>query len=171
MNKKIIDNFLPEKDFLEIKNTLIDDGMFPWFVNIGTTVENKPSSLYDFQFFHLFYYQYKINSDFYSLIEPIIEKINPTSILRIKANVLTKTEEKIVFDFHKDVPIKCKTAVYYINTNNGGTIFKNGDFIESKENRLLIFDSQEEHASVSCTDNFFRCILNINYIDYEEYNV
>lgn len=168
MEKQLIKNFLPEKNFLEIKNTLIDSGTFPWFVNLGTIVENNPSSVYDFQFFHLFYYQHKVNSEFYSLIEPILKKINPVSILRIKANILTKTEEKIIFDFHNDVPVKCKTAVYYINTNNGGTIFENGDFVESKENTLLIFNSQEKHASVSCTDSFFRCILNINYIDYEE---
>jgi len=56
------------------------------------------------------------------------------------------------------------TAIFYINTNNGWTNFKNGDKVESVENRLVIFDSNLEHEGVTCTDEIRRLVINFNYV-------
>ena len=56
-----------------------------------------------------------------------------------------------------------KTAIFYLNTNNGYTLFEDGTKIESVANRLLTFDANLPHTGTSCTDKQFRCVLNINY--------
>jgi Rps23 Pro-64 3,4-dihydroxylase Tpa1-like proline 4-hydroxylase len=58
-----------------------------------------------------------------------------------------------------------KTAVFYINSNNGSTIFKDGTEIESIANRLVVFKSNLDHSSVSCTDQKARYVINLNYYD------
>ena len=60
------------------------------------------------------------------------------------------------------------TAIYYLNSNNGSTVFKDsGDKVESVANRLIVFDGSIEHAGTSCTDDSRRVVLNINYIPSE----
>ena len=66
-------------------------------------------------------------------------------------------------NFHKDFEYEHKNALFYLNDNNGPTIFKNGKTVESKANRLLIFDSKLEHASTYCSDEKIRVNINFNY--------
>ena len=65
---------------------------------------------------------------------------------------------------HTDTDLKShKTSVFYVNTNNGGTIFQNGKKTKSKANRLVEFDSHQKHAAVDCTDQKVRVVINFNY--------
>ena len=59
---------------------------------------------------------------------------------------------------------KFKTAVFYLNTNNGSTLFQNGKRVHSKSNRILIFDGHQKHCGVDCTDEGFRLVVNFNWI-------
>ena len=54
-------------------------------------------------------------------------------------------------------------AIYYFNTNNGYTLFENGDKVESIRNRLIMFKSNLRHTGTTCTDKPNRYVLNINY--------
>ena len=65
-------------------------------------------------------------------------------------------------DFEEDQFVG-KTAVYYVNTNNGYTEFKSGVKVNSIANRMVIFDSKYEHAGVTSTDTNRRVVLNINF--------
>ena len=56
-----------------------------------------------------------------------------------------------------------KTAVFYVNSNNGYTKLKNGTIIKSEENKIAIFDGETEHTGTTCTDEEFRVVVNINY--------
>jgi hypothetical protein len=99
---------------------------------------------------------------------PILQRIQPASIIRIKANLLTKESTIVEHGLHTDIPdlkIPCKTAIFYINTNNGYTIFEDGTKINSLENRLVIFDSNIPHSGSSCTDAKVRCVINLNYYE------
>ena len=50
-----------------------------------------------------------------------------------------------------------------INTNNGFTILEDGEKIETKENRMLLFDASKKHKSTTCTDNIYKCNIIFNY--------
>ena len=59
------------------------------------------------------------------------------------------------------------TAVFYVNTNNGYTIFESGEKVSSVENRMVIFDSNILHTGTTCTDERVRCVLNFNYYEWK----
>lgn len=157
MSIKIIDNFLPNDYFEKLQSTILGP-FFPWHFNNGIV------SPYDenFQFTHMFYGDFEPKSNYFGMIFPIIEKFNPSSIVRSKANLLVKTDQLVQYDFHSDHH-DCITAILYVNSNNGKTIFKDGNEVESVANRMVIFDSNIEHTGTSCTDEKIRVVINFNY--------
>jgi hypothetical protein len=161
MSVKIIDNFLPEEQFKKIKNIMMGD-MFEWYY-INGVVHNDPKST-QFQFIHVFFD--RLPRENYLILEDLIKKINPFSIVRIKSNLLTKTNKKITFPYHTDFKkSNLITGIYYLNTNNGKTLFKNGEEVESIENRYIYFDSKLEHTGTTCTDKNTRVLINFNYYE------
>jgi hypothetical protein len=59
---------------------------------------------------------------------------------------------------------KLKTAVFYLNTNNGYTYFENNEKVLSTENTFVEFDSHIMHGGTTCTDQLKRMMINFNYI-------
>lgn len=168
MSYEIYDNFLDKNDFNDIKNIFLSNE-FPWYYfnfkvyrDINLQNENK----YNFQFMHTLYDNYEPRSMVFQYLYPLIKKINPASLIRIKANLTPVTDNRVTYDYHIDQSdIICKTAVYYINSNNGKTVFQNGNSVDSVENRLLVFNSDMLHAATTCTDEKVRCVLNLNYFE------
>jgi hypothetical protein len=70
-------------------------------------------------------------------------------VLKVKNNFLSKDifnniKKSLVSAFHTDLNFKCKTAIYYVNSNNGGTLFRIDEKeieIKSEENKIVMFDS------------------------------
>jgi hypothetical protein len=159
------DNFLSSDDFNQIKNILLGNN-FPWYINKVVSFSN------DVQFTHVFYDNDKVNSNAFEILTPILDKINYKKLIRIKTNLLPKTETMLHHEYHIDYP-NCTTGIFYVNSNNGITIFKNGMygklssinpfFAESIENRFVRFDSNLVHKGTTCTDENFRCVINFNY--------
>ena len=57
-----------------------------------------------------------------------------------------------------------KTAIFYINTNNGYTEFQSGVRVSSVANRVCIFDSNLKHRGVTRTEGEHqRVVVNFNY--------
>ena len=56
------------------------------------------------------------------------------------------------------------TSVFYINTTNGWTQFKNGDKVKSVSNRIVTFDSNLIHQGVTTTDEKRKVVINFNYL-------
>jgi hypothetical protein len=170
MNYKVIDNLLPADEFKIIQERMLSTG-FPWYYNtsVNQAYGNILDNTGDFQFTHVFYKDFRPNSDeFINVMWPVLQRIQPASIIRIKANLLTKESTIVEHGLHTDIPdlkIPCKTAIFYINTNNGYTIFEDGTKINSLENRLVIFDSNMLHSGSSCTDAKVRCVINLNYYE------
>lgn len=176
---EVIDNFLPLHEYQIVKDTLTAN-KFPWFFNQNKSSDGElmgKEDVYNNQFIHLFYMNYSVNSPFFEpVIGPFIKIISPLSILKIKANLTTATDEVIKYGWHTDGQfdpvmakdkyknLKSKTAVYYLNTNNGKTIFKNGLEVDSIANRIVIFDSNAPHTGTSCSDSKYRCVINFNYV-------
>ena len=157
---KVIENCLSKENFNFIKEKIYSK-YFCWFLNSGISYQNDGN----IQFIHTFYNDNKINSPFFVNLKSIVEILNPLSIIRVKANLLTKTDKIIKHGLHIDQNFKCKTAIFYINTNNGFTEFEDETKILSEENKLVIFDNFLKHTGTSCTDKNERIVINFNYIE------
>tara|TARA_B110000285_G_C14759667_1_gene438983 strand:- start:202 stop:615 length:414 start_codon:yes stop_codon:yes gene_type:complete len=131
---------------------------FEWYYSDIITTNERHDD--EFQFCHMFYRDGKPGEK-YSILKPLIRKIEPFSVISVKANLLTKTNEVRKYGFHVDVNKEnLTTAVYYINTCNGFTLFRDGRKVEQVANRLVIFNAQLEHAGTSCTDEKTRVLIN-----------
>ena len=156
---KKIDNFLSEEDFIPLSD-MLNSFYFPWYFNDQICYESDGLS----QFTHTFFEEStrSPNSDFYPLIECFLDKLEVKELIRIKANLNVKTQVPIQTGYHIDYP-DVTTAVFYIDTNNGGTELNKTTFVESVANRIVIFDSNIQHTGVTCTDQKKRIVLNFNY--------
>lgn len=162
---EIIDDFTQDYTNDHIYKVL-SSRTFPWF--LANKVKTKKDNLSNTQFFHMIYENdthYK--SDYYSLIEPIIKKLDAAVLLKVKINCTLHTEKIIEFPFHVDVGYRAKTCVYYVNDNNGYTYFKDGSKIDSKARRLVKFDSHHLHSGTTSSNTKYRFVININYIPKE----
>tara|TARA_B100000965_G_C19243686_1_gene605535 strand:+ start:119 stop:616 length:498 start_codon:yes stop_codon:yes gene_type:complete len=163
---EIIDNFLSEEEFKNIKN-FMESSDFPWFYNDHKVISGDGQ----FQFTHNFFTNTNNkgkNSAWLDMWNNYIYKIKAKECYRIKANMNIKTISHEPSLWHSDLKhnINCprKTSVFYINDNNGYTEFRNGDRIESVANRAIIFDNNLEHRGVSHTlPDHYRIVVNFNY--------
>ena len=151
-------NFL-EKNVLDNINKTITSFDFPWYYSGITNREDKNK-----QFFHSFYFNSNINSNYFDLIRPILHELKPVCLFRIKLNLLPKTDKIIEHEYHTDVDNdKIITSILYLNTNNGYTKFKDKK-IKSEENKLVTFPSNLKHHGTTCTNANERLVLNIMYV-------
>tara|TARA_R100001460_G_C3498560_1_gene170133 strand:+ start:73 stop:555 length:483 start_codon:yes stop_codon:yes gene_type:complete len=155
---KVIDNFLNKEFFLQLKDLILGEH-FSWFFNDYKVYKNDN----DFQFTHTVIKKNKTISTFIKYINPILSNLKAKKTIQVKINLQTKKDKIYNHIFHTDVP-NVTTAIFYINTNNGKTIFKNGEEVLSVENRMVIFDSNLEHTGTSHTDTKRRVLINFNYI-------
>ena len=164
---KIEDNFLEKGPFHQLQSFFLGGNTLPW--GFGEFKVRKDNHLHNFQWVHTFWKEDKgIVSDYWSQLTPIIRKIDPATWIRIKANVTPYNNEILKYDLHCDTHYKCTTAVFFLNTCNGYTYFKDGTKVESVANRLLTFPSYYQHAGTTCSDDKIRCVLNLNYITKED---
>ena len=158
---KVIDNFLSKEDFLKIKN-LMFSWDFPWYYQHLINGHHDTNDL-DCYFTHVIFDKEKGYSGFYNFIKPLLEKIKPKALIRIKCNIYPRTDKLEIHKPHLDYKFKHNGAIFYINTNDGGTILENGKKIDSVENRILFFNSYKKHSSTSTTNAKSRINININY--------
>ena len=83
-------------------------------------------------------------------------------LVRIKVNLNPPSNKLVKYSKHTDQNYSCKAAIYYINTNNGYTTIGD-EKIESKANRIVFFDANEEHSGTNSTDCKNRMVINFNY--------
>ena len=167
MHKKIIDNFLDKEEFLKIQNLLLSKN-FPWYFQHGVNDLDTDKNINDYQFTHVFYMDLQPRSDYFDILYPILRKLKVGSIIKIKANLLTHTKKIIEHGYHVDYYHHeklqdAKTSVYYLNTNNGYTLFEDGK-VDSVENRMVTFNLNTKHSGTTSTDTKRRVVLNFNYI-------
>lgn len=152
------DNFL-SKDLLDNFNKEIKSGDFPFYFQNGKSYQGDGN----IQFVHSFYENYTINSNYFYLVEPLLDLLKVKSLVRVKLNLTQKDKEFKKFGLHTDNDFNCNTAIYYLNTNNGKTIFENDKEVNSVENRIVKFKSNIKHTGTTTTDKQYRIVLNINY--------
>lgn len=172
MTYKVVDNFLSPEEFKYIDQVLLNE-KFPWYLNpIVDENDYSESSMYqNIQFTHVLYFKDKIVSEWFQHFAPILDRLDIFSLLRIKINYLSPTTERIIHDFHIDItdsnaPKNIKTAIFYLNTNNGVTVFEDTkEEVESVKNRMIIFPMHLRHTGTTHTEQNlpYRIVINFNY--------
>ena len=165
MTPIIIDNALTKEASKEIQHHMLSAD-FQWYYNDKVLLlepDQEFIELYNFQFTHNFMRDGQVNSDWWYLILPLINKIDAKDIIKVKANLNPVADKITQHGLHTDRVVCDTTAVYYVNTNNGMTVFEDGTAVASRANRLLIFDSSLRHTGTTCTDEKVRCVINLNY--------
>ena len=147
----------------------------PFFYNDNIVSENELKDDYSFQFTHAIYDTRWFSgssplydtSPYIDLLDPIFVKLKVKKLFKAKVNIRTRTSNIYGSEYHVDIIEKIeghKTAIYYLNTNDGYTLFKSGEKVNSVGNRIVIFDGHQYHCGTSCTDQNIRSVLNINFI-------
>ena len=171
----IVDNYLPEQGFFNIFNQM-KEFSFDWHLS---TIINTKNPLYDpytaeelvgnMQLCHVFYRAHQNNARTFPLLTPVLEKLDPVALIRIKANLSLSTIGIMEGGMHIDVededtPDCVRTSILYMNTNDGYTLFEDGTKVESVMNRLVTFPCTMKHAGTTCTNAPFRMVIIFNYI-------
>ena len=164
---KIEDNFLDQKVFDDLQPFMMGHD-FPWFYQDAIDHVNQ---LDKFMFAtRLYLHDVPCSPYFEDLKTTFFKKLNLISIYRIKANLLTRTPNIVENEFHIDIAgireeilKQLTTSIFYVNTNNGYTIFEDGTKVESIANRIVTFPANTKHTGTSCTDEKIRIVINFNY--------
>ena len=165
---KIIDDYLPEKDFRRIIDTIEARNDFDWY--LAPQANEWSTDPRAFQFMHNQVYnstlQYTSAKSFIqTILKPLKQKVK---VHRCKTNLYIKQEEPIKLGFHTDYDVDTiKTLLLYLQDSNGYTEFDNGHKVESKKNRAAIFSSNLKHQTVTQTDTMFRTNVNLNFEEIE----
>ena len=101
------------------------------------------------------------------LLRNLYIRLGVNKLWRSKINLTLRTKDDFVFyPFHTDFANHdtYTTAIFYLNTNNGYTLFEDGTKVDSVANRMVMFNGNTKHTSASHTEgDRFRFVLNINF--------
>ena len=170
MKIEIVDNFL--SDYWADTYVKIFDGKqgkggrnFPWFFSNDLNGVERMGNYY---FNHQVILNYKVQSDqWLPIFEPLISTIGISfnNVWRLKVNLYPRTQRRVHHSTHIDYQPNSglRTCLYYINTNNGVTIFDGKKTVKSIKNRIALFDGSIPHHSTTLTDVNYRCSINIDY--------
>ena len=172
-----LDNFLAENYYQGIFNVINSNTEpFPWFLLRDVVGLKKHKNDTDFSFIHMFFQNGTYHSKLYDkIVLPVFSKIitdiekKECTLLRSKLNGYVNHYKQVEHDWHTDLESgePYKSALFYINTNNGYTQFDDGERghikIESVANRICIAPGDIRHRSVTQTDVEMRQTLNIVY--------
>lgn len=140
---------------------------FPWYYNdkvIDGYGADQQEHLSNFQFCHNLYSDNGIQSDTFDMFVPLLGRLRAREIIRMKLNLTVHGQDNSQLAWHSDHKTgDAWTAVYYINDNNGGTMFHDGTMVENKPNRVVIFPSELVHCGVRATNAKQRIVVNVVY--------
>lgn len=164
MIRRVIDDFLPSEQYKNLEYLILGSNI-NWKLHNGTV--GNTTSWGDWRFTHDVYHQLaalntKHKPDFF----PVFEHLDIKALISSKLNCDVYTVEPEQRPWHTDQLIHADctfTSILYFNDCNGKTIFKDGFSVESKRNRMLIFNSEQEHAGVTQTNTPRRYLLNTNF--------
>jgi len=169
---EIKDNLLTKEQLAQLDKLLSNP--FPWYLQ-----KEQIKGADDGYFFsHIIYNEDVPKSDLYNPIIKIFKNyLNYITLCRIHINLLVRQETPSISDFHTDCDFSPEdeeimtTAIFYLNTNNGATEFKDGDRIDSVRNRLIIFPTTSPHRAIGQTDVAERIVFNFNFIKRENVTI
>ena len=166
--KLICTNVITKEELQRIQNKMLSDH-FPWYYT-EHVVEDKQKMTEDkdqLQFVHNFHGVSDVSTEWsnWEMLYPIFNVLKANTFVRVKANNIPRTEKIIKHGFHADTRVVLSyTAIYYVNSTDGYTEFRDGTKVPSVENSMVVFPSYMEHTGTTCTDKRSRININMNYM-------
>tara|TARA_B100001250_G_C19705406_1_gene746701 strand:+ start:673 stop:1209 length:537 start_codon:yes stop_codon:yes gene_type:complete len=160
-NYVVVDDFC-DKDYFKFLQDQVMSHDFPWLyqAEVANPGENKDE---DFYFTHRIFENNNPISTFFNPCEKLFQDLDVKAVVRARVLLFVNQGKKIIHDDHIDFYFPHKTALLYLNTNNGSTGFKDGTRVDSIENRVVLFDGSTPHNSSTCTDQKVRVVFSVNY--------
>ena len=161
---RIVDDFLDSDSHLRIKESLEYKDFWTYDPYIAGSMSDQ---IKDGQLCHDFFSE-MYRSPHIEVLFPIIGRIKPMAIWRIKANLQLHGGEAYKSNWHYDFtgdgyPVEnMETAIYYVNSNNGYTEFTDCK-VDSVANRMVFFPSNTKHRGVNASNVKARYVINFNY--------
>ncbi|MCS5588909.1 MAG: 2OG-Fe(II) oxygenase [Candidatus Thioglobus sp.] len=171
----VIDNFMDEEYHTALKELFLSvNDRITWVYVPSNTSDHMPPPIEGYEGnvgIPQFVSQFLNNAVWANqdIVAPLLNKIEPDGLFRIMANMKSKQESNVAGGWHYDPCPEMKevgknmVALYYVNDNNGGTVFDDGTKVDCKENRMVLFPCSMAHAPIHQTDIQTRVIININY--------
>lgn len=159
----VIDNYLDKNNF-EMLQAVFTSPSIAWYYNTYSPNKYKKRDKGNFYFNHTFFMKNEITSPNFHTLKSLLDKLDVKAIVSIKLNLYPQTSKVMEHNLQKDYNFTLKSALFYINTCDGYTYFKNmNKKVNSIANRIVLFDSSKEYYNTTTTDQNGRFILNINY--------
>lgn len=162
----VLDDYLEREQFLALQ-AAVESPLFPW--ETSGILKDPPAHLsaaQNQQQVHGFFLRNarrQYVSPCFAMLRPLIERLTPLDLIKAKVNRTARQERHIEYGLHLDTQRPgATTAVFYLNSNNGYTLFEDGARVASVANRLVLFDASRSHTGASCTDAEYRLVLNLN---------
>ena len=167
---EVIDDFLSESQCKSLESVMLKDNVtFPWFFVDNLNYDSKSRRIKKLGNYYLSNFLFEDGEEkgvHLPLFLPILNKLSlPLSkVHKIKANLYPRTQFRVHHAPHRDYPPGENkfTCLYYINDNNGFTVFEGKKKVKSKRNRMVRFDGSNIHNSTTCTDVNARYSVNFN---------
>jgi len=166
---KVIDNFLPPEAFQYVQSQLLSPA-WPWYFQNHVDYAEESENLEKSQFCYQLYRNHTWQGAGESIVTPFLHRLKAVALVRVKANLQVRTKTRKQNNFHVDLlnpdhePYEnLLTAIYYVNSNDGVTVFEDGTEVESVANRMVVFPSKTKHTGTTCTDQKRRVVVNFNY--------
>ena len=162
---KIIDNYLEPELYKKISSYLKSDKASWYFKKEDTNHFSKNKN----GFFSFCFYNHgqPDHAKFYDLVVPILMKLDADACQQIRANLVVRDKDTVESGWHMDGPNPAATTgILYLTNCNSKTVVKTKDgdvFVDSIENRMLLFPQNTEHKVIYQTDVHKRYVINFNY--------
>lgn len=163
---RVIEEFLERTEFLRLRAAVLAPS-FPWEPSEVISGADLPAQR-NRQLVHGFYLRkpgIRYRSPLLGLLDPVLARLQPRELVKAKLNLTPRQPGHVPYGLHVDTRRPgATTAILYLNTNDGYTLFEDGATVPSVANRLVLFEASRRHTGVSCTDAEFRLVLNINLL-------
>ena len=157
----IKDNLLDDIHLAQL-DELINSPYFAWFLQKEQVTGANDGCWFSHRIYDV---DEPISSSYKPIIEIFEDYLKYVSLCSITVNLLLRQENPSISDFHRDFNNKkITTAIFYLNTNNGYTEFKDGNRIDCVRNRFIMFPVNTSHRVIGQTDVSHRIVLNFNFI-------
>ena len=163
---QIIDNFLEPELYENISNFLKSHNTNWWFQKDYTdaSLTKNKNGFFEFLFYN---YRRPLSPKFNDLIEPVLTKLEVDACIQVRANLVVRDKDTIECGWHTDGGNPAATTgILYLTNCNAKTVLstKEGEvFVDSIENRMLLFPQTTRHKVIYQTDVHKRYIVNFNY--------